>query len=256
MMTIRRKAFLASALVALALPGLASAQYGMPTPPPPQSLPNQGQSAPADAAPAAPATPSELMAAATCVIGRNAAAGDALLATAPFSAGERQQALRLINEMQRCQHRPPIASSAPLIRGAFAEAVVEARFPAPQAAQNPELGVSPLLRVDQATALATASSLTPAYDLAACTARQHPELVRALLATEPASDAAGAAFTTLNPAFHGCVTPGSRINVDPRMLRGFLAESLYRWSVVQRDGPASSWAAAAAPAQTATAATH
>lgn len=253
MMTIRRKALLASALLALASAGPTAAQYGMPTPPPPQSLPNQGQPTQAESLPAPPASAPELMAAATCVIGRNAAAGDALFATAPFSTQERQQALRLISDMQRCLHRPPIASSAPLIRGAFAEAAVEARFPAPQAARSPELETMPLLRVELATTLGTAANLAPAYALAACTARQHPELVRALLATEPASDAAGAAFTALNPAFHTCVTPGSHINVDPRMLRGLLAESLYRWSVVQRDGATSPWAAAA-PAQPAVAA--
>jgi len=40
------------------------------------------------------------------------------------------------------------------------------------------------------------------------------------------------------------VTPGTRLNVDGRMIRGMLAEALYRWSVVQRDGQASAWAAA------------
>jgi hypothetical protein len=250
MMTIGQMGFLASAAFALALPAAAAAQYGTPTPPPPQSMPNQGQPARANSDPDAetPATAPELTAAATCVIGRNVAAGDALFATVPFTAGERQQAVRLLNDLKRCAHRPGMTSSAVLIRGALAEAAVEARFATPQAARSPEVALAPLLRVDLATTIHDAASLAPAYALAECTARQHPELVRALLATEPAGDAAGAAFTALNPAFRACVTPGAQLNVDARTLRGLLAENLYRWSVVQRDGPASPWAAAPAPA--------
>jgi hypothetical protein len=250
MMTIGRKWLLASATFALAaLPALASAQYGMPTPAPPQSMPGRGQPAAAAAAPA-PATAPELIAAAACLIGRNPAAADPLFATAPFSPAERQLAVRLLADMQRCAHRPPMNSSAALIRGALAEAAVEARFPAQPPARSPALGAAPLLRIDQATTLPSAATFAPAYALAECTARQHPELVQALLATEPASAAAGAAFTALNPAFVACLTPGAQLNVDGRMLRGLLAENLYRGSVVQRDGPASLWAAAPAPGPT------
>jgi hypothetical protein len=249
MMTIRRIGFLVSAALALALPAAAGAQYGMSAPAPPQSVPNQGPPAhpSADREVEAPATAPELLAAAACVIGRNAAAGDPLFATVPFTAGERQQAVRLLNDLKRCAHHPGMTSSAILIRGALAEAAVEARFATPQPARSPEVAMAPLLRVDLATTIHDAASLAPAYALAECTARQHPELVRALLATEAASDAAGAAFTALNPAFVACVTPGAQLNVDARTLRGLLAEDLYRWSVVQRDGPASPWAAAPAP---------
>ena len=257
MITIGRKAILASALAALALPTAALAQYGMPNPEPPQSMPQTrepGMPA-AQAAPAAPTTAPELVAAAACLIARNQAAADPLFATAPFSAQERQAAVRLIGDMQRCGHRAAISSSAPLIRGAFAEAALEARFAAPQAARTPALDAAPLFRADLATA--NAATFAPAYALAECTSRQHPELVRALLATEPASAEAGAAFTALNPAFRACLTPGAQLNVDGRMLRGLLAETLYRWSVVQRDGSASAWALApAGAAVTASAASH
>lgn len=254
MMTIRRTGFLASAVFALALPAAAAAQYG--APPPPPSMPNPPSHARADPEVESPATAPELLTAATCVIGHNAAAGDPLFATVPFTAGERQQAVRILNDLRRCAHRPGMTSSAILIRGAVAEAAVEARFAAPQAARSPEVATAPLLRVDLATTIHDAASLAPAFALAECTARQRPELVRALLATVPASDAAGAAFTALNPAFVGCVAPGAQLNVDARTLRGLLAEDLYRWSVVQRDGPASPWAAAPAPAPAAAPASH
>ncbi|MBV9884755.1 MAG: hypothetical protein JO276_17230 [Sphingomonadaceae bacterium] len=235
-----------SALALAASP--AFAQYGMPTPTPPQqSMSDQGShAAPTEAA---PATAPELVAAASCLIGHNAAAADRLFATAPFSPAERQIAVRLLSDMQRCTHHAPMSTSAALIRGALAEAALEARFAAPQAAHDPAVDSAPLFRADQATAIGDAASFAPAYALAECTSRQHPELVRALLATEPASAEAGTAFNALNPAFIACVTPGARLNVDGRMLRGLLAETLYRWSVVQRDGPTSPWAAAPATAQ-------
>ena len=246
MRTFRRKLFPATFTLALALPGAAFAQYGMPTPAPPQqSMANPGQNG-SQSAPA-PTSPPELLAAATCLVARNQAAADPLFATAPFSSQERQAAVRLIGDMQRCGHRAPISTSAALVRSALAEATLEARFPSPQAAHDPAVDAAPLFRQDQATALPSAADLAPGYALAECTARQHPELIRTLLATEPASAEAGAAFTAINPAFVACVTPGTRLNVDGRMIRGMLAEALYRWSVVQRDGQASAWAAAAPP---------
>jgi len=256
MITIARTGLLASALAALTLPAAAFAQYGTPTPTPPQqSMANPGRPASQEAA--APTTAPELVAAAACLIGRNQAAGDPLFATAPFSSQERQVAVRLIGDMQRCGRRAPISTSAALVRSAIAEAALEARFPGPQAAHSPAVDAAPLFRQDLATAVPNAAEFAPGYALAECTARQHPELIRALLATEPASAEAGAAFTALNPAFVACVTPGTRLNVDGRMIRGMLAEALYRWSVVQRDGQASAWAAAApaAPAAAPTAAT-
>ena len=250
-MTITRTALLASALAALALPAAASAQYGTPTPTPPQqTMANPGQSGQQNASAPAPTSPPELLAAAICVVGRNQAAGDALFATAPFSSRERDVAVHLIGDMQRCGRRQPISTSAALVRSALAEATLEARFPAPQAAHDPAIAPAPLFRQDQASAIPNAAEFAPGYALAECTARQHPELIRALLATEPASAEAGAAVAALNPAFVACVTPGTRMNLDGRLIRGMLAEALYRWSVVQRDGQASAWAAAPAPAAT------
>ena len=248
MMRIGWKPFLA-ATFALALPAAAAGQYGPPAEAPasaqPHPAPNRGQPG-GDEAASGPATAPELIAAAACVIARSQTAGDAMFATAPFTAGERQRAARLLGDMGHCAHREGMASSATLIRGAIAEAALEARFPTPQPARDPAVDAAPLLRVDLATTIADAATLAPAFAMAECTVRQHPELVRALLASEPASAAAGAAMSALNPAFVACVTPGAQINVDGRTLRGMLAEILYRWSVVQRDGPASAWAAASA----------
>ncbi len=40
-----------------------------------------------------------------------------------------------------------------------------------------------------------------------------------------------------------CVPAGSTLSIDPKLMRFLFAEALYRWSVVQRDGPTSPWAA-------------
>jgi hypothetical protein len=238
-----------AAVLGLATP--AYAQYGGSGPPPPASAPRggSGQNASAPAAAPTPATPAELQAGAACVIGRNAAAADAYFATAPFSAEERQQAIAMISEVQRClRQRHPMATSPSLLRGALAEAVVESRFTAPQAARNPALSATPLYRPDLATTRTDPASMAPVYTMAECTTVQHPELVRALLATTPATPEAGGALQALNPAFVACVPRGSQISIEPGHIRGVLAEDLYRWSVVQRDGAGSPWAAPAVAA--------
>jgi len=245
----------AATLLLAALP--ASAQYGSaPAPAPPPQMP-RGDSA--QNAPAGPATPAQLHAGAACLVARNANVGDALLATAPYSAAERQQAVRLLGEMQRCTRpRGNYTTSAVMIRGAFAEAVYEARFATPQAARSPALAAKPLLQPSEVVAGIDATALASGYALAQCTAAQHPELVIAFLQTEPGTDAAQAAMTALNPTFVGCVTgpAGTRISLDGRTIRGTLAEELYRWSVVQRDGPTSPLAAAPPAAATTAAAPH
>jgi hypothetical protein len=235
-----------AALAALvATPALASAQRGSAERQAPRPSSTTTTPQPAAAAPATPATAPQLHAASACLVGRNAAVADALFATAPYSNEERTEALRLLGEMQRCAGGARMMSSVPLIRGALAEAVLESRFPTALPARAPALGAKPLLQVELATTRTDAAALAPAYALAECTAVRYQELVRALMASEPASPAASAAFSALSPAFSACVTGNLQLNVDARTLRGVLAEDLYRWSVVQRDGPTSPLAAPA-----------
>lgn len=249
--TLPPRLFCAALLVCAGAP--AAAQYGSaPAPAPPPPMPSSGSSR--DDAPIVPATAVQLQAGAACLIGRNPAAADALLATAPYSSQERQQAMRLIGEIPRCQRqRQPISTSAAQLRGALAEAVYEARFTAPQAAASPAVRVKPLFQPERVTGSVDAAARASEYALAECAAAQHPELVIGLLQTEPSTPAAQTAFQALNPAFSGCVISSAPITVDGRTIRGILAEGLYRWSVVQRDGAGSPLAAAPAPATTAAA---
>jgi hypothetical protein len=221
----------------------AAAQYGSaPAPPPPAAAPRGAPTA----APAVTA-PAEVLRAAVCAVGRDANAGTALLATIPFSAEERTQAGALARAAQRCLRlSAPIATTNYSFRGAVAEAVYESRFPTPVAARSPALGTAPLPRPAPGTDPQAVEILAPMFALVDCATPAYPDLVRALLATEPRSPEEAAALTAFNPAFIACVPAGTQLRIDPRVMRNFFAEALYRWSVVQRDGPTSPWAAAAA----------
>lgn len=246
-MTTGPKLLLWFATLALASATGAAAQN---EPPEPQSSGSHGEAlraAPAPATAAAPSAAPEVIAAAACVLGQNAAAGDPLLATSPYSAAERQQVLPLLAEMRRCSHHPQMVSLVAMIRGAFAEAAVETAFATPATPRTPALSAAPLIRPTEGDAAFNAQ-IAPMYQLADCAIPRQPDLARAVLATDPGSPAESAAVAALNPTFIACVPAGSQLRIDRRIMRFLLAESLYRWSAVQRDGPASPWAPAAAPA--------
>jgi hypothetical protein len=228
-----------------AIPSLAAAQYGS-SPPPPPETPRSSSSQAQGTGASAPTSPAEMLRAAACAVGNSAPQASALLSTAPRSSEERSQAAALLRTAQRClSMREPLATSATGARAAFAEALYEAQFAQQPAARSPTVGSTPLPRPADAADPMTAA-LAPMYGLADCAAPRHPDLVRAVLATEPRSAEETAALTALHPGFQACVPAGTaQLSYDPRFMRGFLAEALYRWSVVQRDGPASPWAAAA-----------
>ena len=140
-----------------------------------------------------------------------------------------------------------MTASSVQLRSIIAGTLYETRFPTVQPARTPALAAAPLLKVDEATTRPNAAALAPAYAMAACVAANHADPARALLASEPATPAEQAAFTALNPSLGRCITGSPELNIDLRTLRGVIAESLYRWSVVQRDGAAAPFAAPPAP---------
>jgi hypothetical protein len=224
----------------------AAAQYGPPAAPPPRDLPdNSSRQAPAEAARA------DVLRAAACLIGRNAEAGAPLLRAAPFSRDEREQATRGLRQAERCLRlRDSLATTVLIFRGAIAEALYEAQFPQPPAPRDPAAAALPFFQPAAASTLDNAAGLTATYALADCTVAQHSELVRALLAADPDSDAESAALRALNPVWGACVPPNTSLAINRREIRAILAESLYRWAVVQRDGAGSPWAAPAAAVST------
>ena len=235
------QAVIAAAMLATASPAQAG-QYGPMNSPPPSSA-GGDRTLPQSTAPTAPA---EVYRAAACVVGRDAAAATEMLATAPYSREEREKATSLLRSAQRCiRMRDPILTSSVMLRGAIAEALYETQFTSPPAARAPAVPVSPN-RLD-ASAPETAARIASAMALADCTAGTQPETVRAMLATEAGSAEELAALRGMGSLFSGCLAQGSSMDADRGTLRALLADSLYRWSVVQRDGTASAWAAAAPP---------
>jgi hypothetical protein len=138
----------------------------------------------------------------------------------------------LIRNGERCLRLSrPIVTSPAIARAAAAESLYEAQFAAPIPARTPSIAPSPMPR--------PAGAAPYAYALAECVAATRSDLILALLASDPATPAEEAALQAFNPVFESCMTPGVRMEMSSVDLRGMLAESLYRWSVAQRDGPAS-----------------
>jgi hypothetical protein len=144
--------------------------------------------------------------------------------------------VRSLRAAERCVRLRGFATSPLMLRGALAETLYETQFAQAVTPRDPPAGAAPLFNVEAAAARA---DMAPAFVLGECLAGRHPDLVRTLLAAEPDSPAEGAAIAALTPAFGACVPAGTRLDIDQGALRAIAAESLYRWSVVQRDGSAA-----------------
>jgi hypothetical protein len=196
---------------------------------------------PPRAHPVAVSSPAEVLRAAACVAGSASATGAAVLASTPQSPGERRATLAFLREGERCLHLARrLVTSIAILRGAAAESLYEAQFAAPVVARTPAIAAAPMPRPAGAPAYVNA--------LAECVAATRQDLVRALLSSDPATPAEETALQAFSPIFESCATPGIRMEIGSRELRGQLAEALYRWSVVQRDGPNSPLAAASSTA--------
>jgi len=244
-MSLSARVAIGAFVLSLSVP--AAAQYGVPPPDSQHQSARQRQAG--QPAPQAPTTvgAADLSLGVACQLAADAASLEPMLATPPYSVREREDGARILRLIQRCQRsRGALTTSSALLRAAIAEALYESRFATVQAARSPEVPVASFLQVAAATTRPDAAGLVPAYAMAQCTAARHPEPIRALLATEPGTPAEAAALTALNPAFVSCVTGSLTLNMDMKTLRGVLAESLFRWSIAQRDGASSPYAAAAA----------
>lgn len=236
---------LAGVTVVTALPASAFAQGDSAPQENPLQARRRAQARGEQAAQAA-VTRADLIRAVECQLRGDATPLDAMLAAAPYSAQEASAAEALMPLLRQCNSNRGFVTPAAALRGTVAEVLLKARFATPQAARAPALGAKPLLDVAAATTLPDAATLVTSYGMADCMGATQAEQVRALLATEPGTPAEANFFnSTLAPVLGRCAaTAGGsgQISVDARTLRGILAEALYRWSVVQRDGPGSPWA--------------
>ena len=209
-------------------------------------------SAPATGAQRPAAAGNTAQAGVACLVGREPAAFTQLLRTPPYSVAERREAARLLPLFRRCRNEDEtLSTSAAQLRAAAAEHLYGREFATAQAARTPPLAVAPLLRVDQARDRAEVEPLAATFTLFECLTAAHPDAVRAYLATVPASEAEQTAFRALSPGLVACLPSGGsrQLALGGAAMRGVLAEMLYRWSIVQRDGAASPFAAAPTPAR-------
>ena len=236
---------LAAVTVATALPAPAFAQNSLPAEDNPLQNRRRAQAQGQQAAQSA-STRADLIRAVECQRAADAAPLDALLAAAPYSAQEATAAEALLPLLRQCNSNRAFVTPAAALRGTVAEALLKAHFATPQAARTPAVNVKPLLDVAAATTRTDAATLVTSYGMADCMGATQAEQVRGLLATDPGTPAEATYFNaTLAPLLGRCAaTAGGsgQISVDARTLRGILAEALYRWSAVQRDGASSPWA--------------
>jgi hypothetical protein len=239
--------------LAALIPAAALAQYGgSSTSSPPPDVPSSRSSSHAQNGPATPSAPADVWRAAACLAGQNAAPGNALLATVPRSTPEHDQVVAMLRAAPRCTHSSaPVITGVMTMRAAVAEGLYETQFATPVAARSPALGATPLPRptVGDPAYLAAIATMSGLVD---CATPRRPDLVRAILATDPGTPAESTAVLALTETYRTCVPAGTQLSIDPKLMRFLFAEALYRWSVVQRDGPASPWAAAAAAVPAAT----
>ena len=123
--------------------------------------------------------------------------------------------------------------SAVLLRGALAQALYETQFahavpPPAQAATVPP--------IEWSKDNPMAGTLAPVYELGRCAAASDTALVQDLAATAPASPAEAAALATLMPRLQPCLNRGTTFRTNRPTLRAILIESLYKWSLAQRNG--------------------
>jgi hypothetical protein len=198
--------------------------------------------------PAAAGASSGVRAAVECLGHRDLNAYGALLRTPPYSAAERLEVQRLMPLLQRCRQGhedDAFAASVPQLRAAVAGYLYARDFATAPAARTPPLIQAPLLQAAQARNPAEVLPLASTFALFDCVTTAHPDLVRAWLATVPGSPEDQAGFRALSPGLVACLPAGGshQLALGGAALRGVLAEMLYRWSAVQRDGPSSPYIA-------------
>ena len=71
-------------------------------------------------------------------------------------------------------------------------------------------------------------------DIGDCVVRKAPAEARTLLNTKVASGAEGAAITALVPALSACATKGQTVSLSRSIVRGMIAEPLYRLTAAKR----------------------
>ena len=163
-----------------------------------------------------------------CSVGRGRTSVEMFLA-APVSSSEYIRLRRRVL-VDDCLGAGELTISDAIIRGALFEQLYIADFKSQSA-----LDLSNAPRVDYRAPYSTivtpqAGQAIALAELGDCVARRAASKARALLLVEPGSSAESAAFAELSPELGPCVPKGQRVALSRSIVRGGLAEGLYRVS--------------------------
>jgi hypothetical protein len=211
-------------VAALALPGRANAQGGdYPTRIRPPGEPARAQSESTGRTDEARRV---MNAFALCIARRNRRDVDHFLAQPMGAPSGRGLAPRLASS--DCLYNADLRFASTLFRGSLFEAIYQIDY---GRRGLPNLATAPVIsygRVDAPDLSAEERSHLALHDFADCVVRVRPDEVRTLVLSRVASREEGQALAGLNSALSGCLVVGAEVRFSRAVLRGFLAESLYR----------------------------
>lgn len=174
---------------------------------------------------------------ADCLVAKHRPMVEQYLAEAPDSRGARFRSRRL--EGTRCNASLLLAARDNQIRGALYEAMflVDFRDAPPMDLRNAPAIPDTAEAAGASEWARTSSALLKYSD---CIVRSDGAGTRAILAAEVGTAREAAAFRAVAPSLSRCLAEGQQIKFSRPLLRGFLAEALYRLSSLAAGKPALS----------------
>jgi len=156
---------------------------------------------------------------------------EAFLGTVPFSATAATTAKAISTD--ECLMEGELSFNSEALRGPLYQALYRIDF----GTAAPDISTAPV--IDYATASNAADptqmALVNLRRFGDCISRNDPAAARRLTLSVVGSPDEGVAFQRLGPAMGRCVVHGDRISLKRPMLKGAIAETLYRLSVGSRE---------------------
>ena len=159
---------------------------------------------------------------AQCVVRGDPASAKAVMMTTAGSAEERAIFMKMASSRARCLPKGQLRMKGNWMRGALAEQLYLQSYPAPvTTAAQPD---APL------PTTATSSKDGPYHAYADCVVARNAPAADAVVRAQPGSTQEKTALGQTMPTLSSCLAggEGEQHAVDRAMLRGYLAESLYR----------------------------
>ena len=174
---------------------------------------------------------------AKCVVNKSRRGVESYLSILPGTANAGPALLKLMTD--ECLDSGDLRFKPPLIRGALFESLYQADL---KWLKTSNLKAAPA--IDYSSGAPSAMSDGTKFhlgllDFADCIVRSAPDEVLGLLGTKVASAAEAASFGGLGPTMNACLTKDVSLTFSRPILRGVLAESLYRLSAANAGHPMS-----------------